>query len=46
MNETCSKHKRLIMLIRRLAREEAYEIMDEHLEDYEHKEKPTREHEV
>jgi hypothetical protein len=29
----------LIQLIRRLAREEAYNVLDEHLEDYEHKER-------
>jgi len=31
--------KQLISLIRRIAREEAYEVIDEHLEDYEHKER-------
>ncbi len=31
---------RLVELIRRIAREEAWQIMDEHLDDYEHKEKP------
>ncbi|MCW3983777.1 MAG: hypothetical protein NWE96_07250 [Candidatus Bathyarchaeota archaeon] len=32
---------RLVELIRRIAREEAWQIMDEHLDDYEHKEKPS-----
>ncbi|MCW3983998.1 MAG: hypothetical protein NWE96_08375 [Candidatus Bathyarchaeota archaeon] len=31
----------LVELIRRIAREEAWQIMDEHLDDYEHKEKPS-----
>jgi hypothetical protein len=35
------KHKELIRLIRRIAREEAYDIIDEHLDDYEHKEKAS-----
>jgi hypothetical protein len=33
--------KRLLRLIRRIARETAYEVLDEHLNDYEHKEKPA-----
>jgi len=33
------KHKDLVRLIRRIAREEAFEVIDEHLDDYEHKEK-------
>jgi hypothetical protein len=33
------KRKRLIQLIRQLAREEAYTVLDEHLSDCEHKEK-------
>jgi hypothetical protein len=32
--------KKLVHLIRNVAREVAYEIMDEHLDDCEHKEKP------
>ena len=32
---------RLVESIRRIAREEAWQIMDEHLDDYEHKEKPS-----
>lgn len=31
--------KQLVSLIRRIAREEAYEVIDEHLEDYEHNER-------
>lgn len=38
-----SKHKWLVRLIRRLAREEAYAVLDEHLDDYEHREKPAEE---
>jgi hypothetical protein len=34
-------YARLAELIRRIAREEAWQIMDEHLDDYEHKEKPS-----
>lgn len=34
---------RLIHLIRRIAREEVTEALDEHLNDYEHKETPTEE---
>lgn len=36
-----SEHKRLVRLIRRIAREEAYAVLDEHLDDCEHKEKPS-----
>jgi len=36
-----STHKRLVRLIRQIAREEAYAVIDEHLDDYEHKEKPV-----
>ena len=39
-------HERLVRLIRRIAREEAWEAIDEHLEDYEHKEKPAEDFEV
>jgi predicted translin family RNA/ssDNA-binding protein len=45
MSEVDSERERLVRLIRRIAREEAwevvYEAVDEHLEDYEHKEKPA-----
>jgi len=33
------ERKELIRLIRSQAQEVAYEVLDEHLEDYEHKEK-------
>jgi len=36
-----SKREELICLIRRLAREVAWEVIDEHLDDYEHEEKPA-----
>lgn len=36
-----SAHRRLVQLIRQIAREEAYTVMDEHLDDYIHKEKPA-----
>ena len=32
------EHSRLVHLIRKIAREEAIEAIDEHLNDYEHKE--------
>lgn len=38
-----SKHEKLVRLIREIAREEVYEAIDEHLDDYEHKEKPAEE---
>jgi hypothetical protein len=45
MSEVNSKRERLVRLIRLIAREEAWEIVDEvmaeHLDDYEHKEKPA-----
>jgi hypothetical protein len=41
--ETESKQKRLARLIRQIAREEANEVIDAHLDDYEHKERPTEE---
>jgi predicted translin family RNA/ssDNA-binding protein len=50
MDEVDSKRERLVRLIRRIAREEAWEVVDEavdaHLEDYEHKEKPAEDFEV
>jgi hypothetical protein len=33
-------HEKLVVLIRRIAREEAYEALDEHLTEFEHKERP------
>jgi len=41
-----SEHEKLIRLIRRVAKEVVWEIMDEHLDDYEHKEKPAENFEV
>lgn len=35
------KSEELACLIRRLAREVALEVIDEHLDDHEHKEKPA-----
>jgi hypothetical protein len=40
------KRSRLIRLMRRIAREEAWQIMDEHLSDYVHEEKPVEEVEI
>ena len=37
------KHKKLLHLIRHIAREETRELINEHLEDYLHKEKPAEE---
>jgi len=37
------KHKKLVQLIRKVAKDVFYELMDEHLDDYEHKEKPAEE---
>jgi DNA-binding FadR family transcriptional regulator len=39
-------HEKLVQLIRRIAREEAYEVIDEHLDEYEHKEKPLKDFET
>jgi len=39
-------HEKLVQLIRRIAKEEAYEVIDEHLDEYEHKEKPVENFEV
>jgi len=43
MSDRDSKHRKLVRLIRRIAREEAYAVLDEHLGDCEHKEKPAQE---
>jgi len=40
------KHTRLIQLIRKIAREEAWQALDEHLSDYVHEEKKIDEVEV
>jgi len=37
------RHKKLARLIRKVAKDVFYELMDEHLCDYEHKEKPAEE---
>jgi hypothetical protein len=39
MAETEDNRKELTRLMRSIAREVAYEVIDEHLEDYEHKQK-------
>ena len=41
--EEIAKQKDLIQLIRRIAREEASQILDEHLTDYMHQQKPAEE---
>jgi hypothetical protein len=45
MIEVDSERERLVRLVRRIAREEAWEVvvevMAEHLDDHEHKEKPA-----
>ncbi len=40
------KHAQLIRLIRKIAREEAWQTIDEHLNDYIHREKPAENTEV
>lgn len=35
------ENEELVRLIRRIAREAAWEVIDEHLDDYEYKEKPA-----
>ena len=40
------QRKELMRLIRSQAREVAYEVIDEHLNDYEHKEKAAEENET
>jgi hypothetical protein len=37
-----SKHKLLVSLIRRIARDETYIVLDEHLENFEHKKRLDR----
>lgn len=46
VNSRDSKYERLVWLVRRIAREEAWEAIDEHLDDYEHKEKPPEDLEL
>jgi hypothetical protein len=38
--------KKRLNLIRQIAKEAAYEVLDEHLSDYEHKEKPAEAPEI
>jgi hypothetical protein len=38
--------KKRLNLIRQVAKEAAYEVLDEHLSDYEHKEKPAEAPEI
>jgi hypothetical protein len=40
LSEDKTGHARFVELIRRIAREEAWQAIDEHLSDYAHKEKP------
>ena len=42
----CLERKELIRLIRSQAQQVAYEVMDEHLDDYEHKPKKAEEPET
>jgi len=37
------EHRKLVRLIRRIAKDVFYELMDEHLTDYEHKENRAEE---
>lgn len=46
LNSQDSKHARLVCLIRRIAREEAWEAIDEHLDDYEYKQKRAEDFEL
>jgi hypothetical protein len=46
MSEVDSERERLVRLIRRVARDVAYEIIDEHLDGYEHEEKPAEDFEL
>lgn len=39
-------YEKLVELIRRIAKEEAYEAIDEHLDEYEHKERPIEDFEA
>ena len=43
MSKKDENHKKLVQLIRRIAKDVFYELMDEHLTDHEHKEKPAEE---
>jgi len=39
-------YEKLVELIRSIAKEEAYEVIDEHLDEYEHTEKPLEDFET
>lgn len=41
--EKTANHRHLARLIRRIAKETANKVLDEHLDFYEHKEKPVEE---
>ena len=46
MSDECSDYERLVRLIRRMVREEVWEVIDEYLDDDEHKEKSVEDFEV
>ena len=46
MTEEEKKQKELVDMIRKIAREEANEVLDEHLEDFVHTEKPVEDSDV
>jgi hypothetical protein len=46
MRENEEKHKKLIRLIRKISREEAYSVLDEHLDDFRHEEQSAEEVDV
>ena len=45
-DEIIAEHRRLVRLMRKIAREEAWQVMDEHVTDYEHKAKPVSEEDL
>jgi len=46
VSDECSDYERLVRLIRRMVREEVWEVIDEYLDDDEHKEKSVEDFEV
>ena len=40
------EHKKLVQLIRKISREVVWEILDEHIEQYEHREKQIKDSEL
>lgn len=46
MSKSEGKRKKLVRLIKAIAREEAYAVIDEHLSDFKHEEKSIRGSEV